>query len=330
MSRLYALCVIISGITHYDVLRNETIVLALGGNAIMSDSRTFESQYRTVYSATKEIAKLAVEGYRIAITHGNGPQVGDTLLRHESAKKVVPPLPLFACVAETQGLLGLMIQASLLDHLNRLGKRINVVSLISKVRISPKDPAFKDPTKPIGPTYTKDESDAMVQADPSFTVKEITPSKYRRVAPSPDPISVLEIDAVKELVKRNYIVIAVGGGGIPVIDGKKISFADAVIDKDLASERLATGIEASKFVSLTDVDGVYVNYGSENRELLRKIKVSEMKKLLKKGEFEEGSMEPKVRASVRFVENTGHEAIIANLSKIREALKGNSGTIIYR
>lgn len=296
----------------------------------MSDSRTFASQYRTVYSATKEIARLAAEGYRIVITYGNGPQVGDALLRHESARKLVPPLPLFACVAETQGLLGFMIQTSLSDHLNKLGKQIEIVSLISKVTVSPKDPAFRNPTKPIGPTYTKDELDAIKKVNSSFKVKKITHGKYRRVVPSPDPISVLEAGAVKELVERGHIVIAGGGGGIPVIAGKKVSFAEAVIDKDLAGERLATGIKASKFASLTDVDGVYVNYRSKDRKLLRKVRVGEMRKLLKEGEFEEGSMEPKVKAAIRFVENTGKEAVIAHINKIGEALKGNAGTIIYR
>jgi len=306
------------------------LVLALGGNAIMSESRTFESQYETVSRATKEIADLVAHGYRIVITHGNGPQVGDALLRHESAKELVPPLPLFACVAETQGLLGFMIQASLLNHLNKLGKRIEVVSLISKVQVSPNDPAFKEPTKPVGPTFTKSELDTIMKLNPSLDVKEIAPNEYRRVVPSPDPVSVLEADAVKDLVERGYVVVAAGGGGIPVIVGNKMRFVDAVIDKDLASERLATGIKASKFMSLTDVDGVYIGYRSENRKLLRKVKVSGMKKLLKKGEFEEGSMEPKVKAAIRFVENTGNEAIIANLSKIKEALKSNSGTIVYK
>ncbi len=295
----------------------------------MSESRTFDSQYKTVSSATKEIADLVSEGYRIVITHGNGPQVGDTLLRHESAKELVPPLPLFSCVAETQGLLGFMIQASLLNHLNKLGKRIEVVSLISKVRVSAKDPAFKDPTKPVGSTYTKDELDPIMKLNPSFIVKEIAPNQYRRVVPSPDPVSVFEVGAVKNLVEQGYVVIAAGGGGIPVVDGKKIRFVDAVIDKDLASERLATGIGASKFITLTDVDGVYINYRSRSKKLLRRIKVSGIKKLLQKGEFEKGSMEPKVKAAIRFVENTGNKAIIANLSKIREALNGSSGTIIY-
>lgn len=308
-------------------MRRETIVLALGGNAIMSESRTFDSQYRTVSRATKEIAGLVARGYRIVITHGNGPQVGDTLLRHEFARKLVPALPLFACVAETQGLLGFMIQASLLDHLNKLGKRGGVVSLITKVSVSARDPAFKDPTKPVGLTYTKSELDAMKLKE-SFVVKEVAPNKYRRIVPSPDPISVLEADAVKDLVERCSVVIAAGGGGIPVTLGKKIGFVDAVIDKDLAAERLATGIKASKFVSLTDVDGVYVGYGTEDRRLLRKASVSEMKKLLKHGEFGKGSMEPKVRAAIRFVENTGKQAVIANLSMITEALKGNAGTVI--
>lgn len=296
----------------------------------MSESRTFDSQYETVSGATKEIADLLAQGYRIVITHGNGPQVGDALLRHESARELVPPLPLFACVAETQGLLGFMIQASLLNHLNKLGKRIGVVSLISKVQVSLKDPAFREPTKPVGPTYTKNELDAIMKLNPSLVVKEVTPNNYRRVVPSPDPVSVFEVDAVKDLVEQGYVVVAVGGGGIPVFVNKKMSFVDAVIDKDLASERLATGIRATKFVSLTDVDGVYINYRSKNRKLLRKIRVIEIKKLLKKGEFEEGSMEPKVRAAVRFVENTGNEAIIASLDNIKNALQGNSGTIVYK
>lgn len=296
----------------------------------MSESRTFDSQYKTVYNATKVIADLIAEGYRIVITHGNGPQVGDALFRHEYAKGFVPPLPLFACVAETQGLLGSMIQLSLLDHFNRLGKQVRVVSLISKVRVSQKDPAFKNPTKPIGSSYTKDQLDSIIELNSAITVKEIAPNEYRRVVPSPDPESIFEADAVKDLVKLGYVVVAAGGGGIPVINGKNTRFVDAVIDKDLASERLATGINASKLVSLTDVDGVYVDYRSRNRRLLRRIRSIEIGKLLKKGEFEKGSMEPKVKAAIRFVENTGKEAIIANLSEIKHALHGKSGTIVYK
>lgn len=311
------------------------MVLALGGNAIMSKSRTFESQYRAVSAATKQIACLIEEGYGIVITHGNGPQVGDALLRHESAKKFVPSLPLFACVAETQGLLGFMIQASLLNHLNKIGsKEIRVVSLISKVVVSAKDPAFKNPTKPIGPTYSKKELDKIICMNPPITVKEIASNRYRRVVPSPNPISVLEAQAVKDLVEKQYVVITCGGGGIPVVIDKnhknQIRFVDAVIDKDLTSALLAASIKASKFISLTDVDGVYLCYRSNKRKLLKKVRISEMKTFLKNGEFEEGSMTPKVSAAIRFAENTGNNAIIANLNKIREALKENSGTIVSK
>jgi carbamate kinase len=197
--------------------------------------------------------------------------------------------------------------------------------------VSPRDPAFKDPGKPVGPTYTRDEMDIVMKLDPSVAVKEIVPGKYRRVVPSPDPISVLESSAVKDLVKQGYVVVAAGGGGIPVfIDKKEMRFVSAVVDKDLAGERLATSINASKFVSLTDVDGVYLEYRGEKPRLLNMVTVKEMKKFLKRGEFEEGSMGPKVKAAIRFAENTGHKAIIANLNKIREALEGTSGTTICR
>ncbi len=308
----------------------ETVVIALGGNAIMSELRTFDSQYRRVSEATKEIARLAAEGYRIVITHGNGPQVGDTLLRHESARKLVPPLPLFACVAETQGLLGLMIQASLVNHLKKFGRRTGVASLITKVRVSPDDPAFSDPTKPVGPTYTKSELVEIKKLNPSIVVKQIATGRYRRVVPSPDPISVLELEAVKRLSAAGQIVVAAGGGGVPVVIEKKtMKFVDAVIDKDLAGERLATGIGATRFVSLTDIEGVYLDYRTERRRLLRSVSVKEMKLLLRRGEFEKGSMEPKVRAAVRFVENTGNKAVIAHLGRVREAVSGESGTVIH-
>lgn len=306
------------------------MVLALGGNAIMSSSRTFDSQYKKVHNVTKEIAKLAVEGHGIVITHGNGPQVGDALIRHEAGRRLVPPLPLFACVAETQGLLGFMIQTSLLNHLGQLGKKINVVSLVSVVRVSPHDPAFRKPTKPVGPAYRKEELGSIIRLEPSITVKETASGVYRRVVASPEPLSVFEVNAVKNLVENGCIVVAAGGGGIPVVAGKKFRFVDAVVDKDLTSERLATGIGASKLVILTDVDGVYVNYRSKNKKLLERIRTSEVRKLLQSGEFEKGSMEPKVTAAVRFAENTGREAVIANLNRITNAVKGTAGTIIYK
>jgi len=307
-------------------LSKEIVVLALGGNAIVTKSRTFDSQYNAIRGVSKQITSLAKEGYKIVITHGNGPQVGDALLRNERARDLVPPLPLYACVAGTQGVLGAMIQAVLL---NDLGKDYKVASLVTKVTVSAKDPAFNNPTKPIGSIFTKDDLRKIKKVEPSASFREIQLGKFRRVVPSPDPISILELNAVKKLVDDGYIVIACGGGGIPMTTGKKIHFTDAVIDKDLASEVLATGLGASVFVSLTDVAGAYVNFRRKNSKLLRKIQVNKMKELLEEGNFEEGSMEPKVRAAIRFTENTGNNAVIASLRKTRNAANLKSGTIVY-
>ncbi len=308
-------------------MSEEIVVLALGGNAIATNSRTFDSQYRALRVATKEIASLAKDGYKIVITHGNGPQVGDALLRNECARDLVPPLPLYACVAGTQGVLGAMIQAALLDN---LGSDFKIASLITKVTVFEKDPAFKKPTKLIGSIFTKDELPKIKKMDPSASFKEIQSGKYRRVVPSPDPISILELNAVKELIQNDYIVIACGGGGIPMITENKIYFTEAVIDKDLTSEVLATGIGASVFVNLTDVQGAYVNFTSKNRKMLRKIHLDKMKALLEDGNFAEGNMEPKVRAAIRFAENTGKNAVITSLGKARKAVELKSGTIVYK
>ena len=308
-------------------LPEKIAVLAIGGNAIGSKSRTFDSQYNAIRNAIKEIAGLVKEGYKIVITHGNGPQVGDALLRNEYTRELIPPLPLYACVAGTQGVLGAMIQMALLDI---LGRDYNVASLITAVTVSEKDPAFRNPTKPIGPTLGKEEISKIKKAEPSASFMEITSEKYRRVVPSPEPISILELKAIKKLIEDDYIVIACGGGGIPVTNENKINFTETVIDKDLTSELLATGIGASVFVNLTDVAGAYVNFKSKNKKLLRKIKVEKMKELLKDGNFEEGSMEPKIRAAVRFVENTGNKAVIASIKKTRNAVNLKTGTIVYK
>ncbi len=303
------------------------MVIAVGGNAIGGNSRTFDSQYRAIKDTIKEIAGLAKEGYKIVITHGNGPQVGDALLRNECASELIPPLPLYACVAGTQGILGAMIQTALLEILGRDSK---VASLITKVTVSEKDPAFKNPTKPIGSTLGKDEIRKIKKIDPSASFKEITYEKYRRVVPSPEPISILELDAIKNLIKDNYIVIACGGGGIPITNENEINFTEAVIDKDLTSEVLATGIGASMFVNLTDVEGVFMNFKNKDKKMIKKIKVDKMMKLLKDENFEEGSIEPKIRAAVRFVENTGNKAVIASIRKTRKAVDLKTGTIVYK
>ncbi|GIU72067.1 MAG: carbamate kinase [Candidatus Nitrosocaldaceae archaeon] len=294
------------------------IVVALGGNALVSRSRRFEDQYQTIYQTMSKISTIIKEGYNLVITHGNGPQVGDELLRNEIAKDFIPQLPLFACVAETQGLLGFMIQSAL----SNLASSNKIISLISRVRVSSKDPAFKNPTKPIGPFYSKEEMLNILKNNPDIKFIKID-DKYRRVVPSPDPIEILEIDSIKMLLKNGFTVITVGGGGIPIADNK---FVDAVVDKDLASERLATAINASRFVILTNVPGVYLNYASKDRVLLKEVSVNELEVYLKEGEFGKGSMEPKVIAAIRFVKNTGNDAIIADIESAIDAIKGDAGT----
>jgi len=307
---------------------SKILVLALGGNAIGDKERTFELQYGTIRDSLKEIRNLVKKGYKIVITHGNGPQVGDALLRNEAAKKLVPALPLHACVAGTQGVLGVMIQMALLEI---FGKDCKIASLITKVRVSAKDPAFKKPTKPIGYILKKADIEKIKKTDPLASFVEITSGKYRRVVPSPKPISILELDVIKKLVEDNYIVISCGGGGIPVtIKQNKIEFTNAVIDKDLTSELLATKIGASMFVILIDVAGVYLNFKSKDKELLRKIKADKIKKLLIGGTFEQGSMEPKIRSAVSFVEKTGNKAVIASFRNIRDAVNLKTGTVIYK
>lgn len=307
-------------------LTGQILVLALGGNAIVGESRTFQSQLEAVSAVTIEIAKLVRKGYRVIITHGNGPQVGDALLRHESARHLVPPLPLYACVAETQGLLGSMIQSSLSYHLDCH----DVVSLVSIVYVSKKDPAFKKLSKPIGPVYDQNQLEEAKKRNPSSIFKEIGLHRYRRLVASPDPLYISGSRAVKDLLERGYVVITAGGGGIPAVkeDGRTV-FVDAVVDKDLASERIATIIGASKFASLTDVEGAYLDYiGS--KKLLRNVTAKQMKAYLRNGEFEEGSMAPKVRAAVRFAENTGNRAVICSFTNIFEAIAGRTGTVVHK
>ncbi len=307
-------------------MTEEIIVLALGGNAIVGESRSFQSQLKAISSVTAEIAKVVRKGYRVIITHGNGPQVGDALLRHESARRLVPPLPLYACVAETQGLIGSMIQSSLSRHLGC----DDIVSLVSIAYVSKNDPAFKKLGKPVGPVYDQNQLEKAKKLNPNSIFKEISSDRYRRVVASPDPLYISGSRAVKDLLERDYVVITAGGGGIPAVrDRGRTIFVDAVVDKDLASEKIATSIGASMFVSLTNVEGAYLDYVG-SKKLLRNVSAKKIKTYLRNGEFEEGSMAPKVRAAVRFAENTGKRSIICSLTNILEALAGRAGTAIHK
>jgi carbamate kinase len=310
-------------------LPDKLVVIALGGNALLQRTQkgTFNDQYGNVEKTAKKIADLIEQGYRIVLTHGNGPQVGATLLRHDAAKNIVPPFPLDACGAETQGFIGYMIQQALRNELKSRGIDKYVVTVITRVTVDKHDQAFEHPTKPVGPFYTKEQADELTQRMPGITIKEDAGRGYRRVVPSPDPKIIAERSAIRTLVDAGFVVVSTGGGGIPIVEeGTKATGVEAVIDKDLAGQRLATLIGANYFVILTDVDGAYVHYGSPKQELLEEVTTGKLLNYLSEGQFKEGSMAPKVTAAIRFVESGGEQAIIAELGKLTEALEGKAGT----
>ena len=307
------------------------IVIALGGNALLQRGQkgSFDDQYQNVKGTVAKVADLIERGYKIVLTHGNGPQVGATLLRHEAAKSIVPPFPLDACGAETQGFIGYMIQQALRNELKSRGIDKFVVTLITRVIVDKHDSAFQNPTKPIGPFYTKEEADKVREQKPELVIKEDAGRGYRRVVPSPDPKIIAERLAIRALVDAGFVVVACGGGGIPIIEeGGNAVGVEAVIDKDLAGQRLATLIGANIFVVLTDINGAYVNYGKPNQELIKEITTGKLRNYAKEGQFKEGSMAPKVEAAIRFVESGGERAVIAALGDLIEALDGKAGTQI--
>lgn len=312
-------------------MAEKLIVIALGGNALLKRGQkgSFGDQYQNVKSTVANVADLIERGYKIVLTHGNGPQVGATLLRHEAAKNIVPPFPLDACGAETQGFIGYMIQQALRNELKSRGIDKFVITIITRVIVDKHDSAFQNPTKPIGPFYTKEEADTVRAQKPDLVIKEDAGRGYRRVVPSPDPKIIAERLAIRALVDAGFVVVACGGGGIPIVEesGHAVG-VEAVIDKDLAGQRLATLIGANIFVVLTDVDGAYVNYGKPNQELIKEITSGKLRNYSKEGQFKEGSMAPKVEAAIRFVESGGERAVIAALGDLIEALDGKAGTQI--
>jgi carbamate kinase len=315
------------------VLGNNLVVVALGGNAILrrGEKGTFEEQYRNICDTVKPIADLVQNGYRVVITHGNGPQVGATLLRHDAGKNVVPPFPLDACGAETQGFIGYMIQQALRNELKKRGLDKYIVTLVTRVIVDSDDEAFRNPTKPVGPFYTKDDAEKIRSQHRDFVVKEDAGRGYRRVVPSPDPKIIAERFAIRSLVDNGFVVVACGGGGIPIVEEEtQTRGVEAVIDKDLAGQRLATLIDASIFVILTDIDGAYLNYGTPRQAMISKATAKQLEQYMKEGHFKEGSMAPKITAAIRFVNSGGERAIIAELSKLTEAMQGKTGTQVTR
>ncbi|RLE34596.1 carbamate kinase [Candidatus Acetothermia bacterium] len=312
----------------------KVVVIALGGNAILQPGQkgTFEEQMKNVETTCKQLTQMVLSGkYKIVITHGNGPQVGNILLQNETAKGVAAPMPLYVCGAESQGLIGYMIQQSLHNLLQDVGKGdIPVATVVTQVVVDKNDPAFQNPSKPVGPFYSEEEAKRLAD-EKGYHVKEDAGRGWRRVVPSPDPLEIFEKEAIRQLIAARSSVIASGGGGIPVVkkDGK-LEGVDAVIDKDLAGERLAVDVEAKVFLILTDVDQVKLNYKTPQEKGISKMTVEEAKRYRDEGHFAKGSMEPKVRAAIRFIEAGGEKAIITSLGKAMDALEGKAGTTITR
>ena len=301
-----------------------TLLVALGGNALIRKGQegTVDQQFKNLAVPIRQVARLS-QDYRIIITHGNGPQVGNLLLQQERCGEV-PQLPLEILVAQTQGQIGYMIESTLDSELMDLGIHVKpLISLITYVVVDENDPAFASPCKPIGPAYKRQED-----APSGYPIIK-TAKGFRRVVVSPKPVTIIEKREIKKLINADFIVICCGGGGIPVIrEGRAFQGVDAVIDKDLASARLAEEVGVDIFLIATDVSGAALNYGTPDQKFLSRIDIKAAQNYIKKGHFPAGSMAPKIEAAIQFIRNQGKRAVITSIDEIVSAVKGEAGTEI--
>jgi len=320
----------------------KVILIALGGNAIKQSNEkgSSEEQFKNCWKTAKhisEIIKNLDQEDRLIITHGNGPQVGNLMVQQKLAQDTVPAHPMDVVGAMTQGQIGYMLQQTLMNHLKKMDLDVPVCAIINQVLVDKNDPEFfgEKASKPVGNFLTAEEAKEMKENNPQYIIKQVKPNGercWRRTVPSPDPIANLEANVIKKLVAAGVVVIASGGGGIPVLEDEEGNYQgiEAVIDKDLAGERLAEIVGADIFLILTDVEEAKINYGKVNEKSLGKITFQKAKQYFDEGHFLAGSMGPKVKACLRFLENGGKKAIITSLDKALEALKEQSGTIIEK
>ncbi|MDP4126919.1 MAG: carbamate kinase [Bacillota bacterium] len=310
-------------------------VVAIGGNSLIRDKahESVEDQYQAVCETAKHIVGMIEQGYEVIITHGNGPQVGFILRRSEIAVDVASmhQVPLVSCGADTQGAIGYQIQQAMDNEFKKRGLNKSAVTIVTQVVVSADDPAFQKPAKPIGSFYTKEQTELIQKANPSWVMVEDAGRGYRRVVPSPRPQEIVEKDVINQLARAGYCVVSVGGGGIPVMRNEDNSFqgVDAVIDKDFASSLLASDIKADLLIISTGVPTVYLNYGKPNEKALDKVSLAELKQYMSENHFAPGSMLPKVQAVISFLENGGKEAIITNPESLEDAIAGKTGTHVY-
>lgn len=307
------------------------IVVALGGNAILSDSPTAEAQKQALKDTAKQLVKLVKNGDELIITHGNGPQVGNLLLQNIAAdSEKNPAFPLDSLVAMTEGSIGFWLQNAMQNELTKAGIDKSVATVVTQVLVDKEDPAFENPTKPIGPFYSEEEAKAEMEKS-NDTFKEDAGRGWRKVVPSPKPKGIKEIEAIQTLIDNKQLVIAGGGGGIPVVEATDgtLEGVEAVIDKDFASQTLAGLIDADLFIVLTGVDNVYVNFNQPDQKKLENVTVAELEEYIQQDQFAPGSMLPKVQATMAFVsEKPGSKAVITSLENLENLIESDAGTII--
>jgi carbamate kinase len=310
------------------------VLITLGGNAILParGTGTFEEQCAITRLTMEPVAALIRDGARVVLSHGNGPIVGNILIRNEAARDQIPPMPLDVCGADSQGGIGYMMQQSLQNELKRLGiTDVPVATVVTQVVVDEKDPAFRRPTKPIGPFYTQERA-RLLAREKGWTIVEDAGRGYRRVVPSPRPLEVIEIAAIRQVVESGGVVIAAGGGGIPVSrqwDGS-LHGVEAVIDKDLAGSLLARLLGCEQLVIITAVDRVALHFGTPEQRDLDEAAPDQFAKWMEEGHFPAGSMRPKIQSAIEFVQGGGREAVITSPAMLLEALAGKAGTRIRR
>lgn len=302
-------------------------VVAFGGNALLRSGQkgTYEEQITNVSNTCESLYSLIKQGYNLVIGHGNGPQVGNVMLQHEGGKEKynIPSMPMDFCVAETQGSIAHLIEMGFRNMFEKNGIQKNIVTLVTQVEVSKDDPMFQNPTKPVGPYYTKEQADNFARETGAVYKEDPKGNGWRKVVPSPKPIAINNVDIVKQLSENGTVVVTVGGGGIPVVrENNSVRGVEAVIDKDLASALTAIQIGADEFYILTDVPKVYINFRKPDEKALDIITVAQAKEYLAAGHFAEGSMAPKIRAGIMFVENGGKECVITEAGQLGNSACG--------
>ena len=311
---------------------SKLVVVALGGNALLRSNQkgTYKEQIENVTETCESLMSFVKNGDNLIIGHGNGPQVGNVMLQHEAGSKMfdIQSMPMDFCVSETQGSIGYMIETGFRKVLSQHGYKNNIVTLVTRVLVDGNDPMFKNPTKPVGPYYEKEEAEEYAAATGAIFKEDPKGRGWRKVVASPKPLEINNIELVEQLARGGNIVVTVGSGGIPVVEKDNYYVGvEAVIDKDLASSLAAVQVKADEFYILTDVPQAYINFRKENEKALGRITVAEAKKYLEDGQFTEGSMAPKMRAAIKFVEETGHEAVITDATSLGNP---NAGTRIVK